>query len=54
MGDTLISTDGRLLGSYEATKKGLFDIKLLGTIVGNVYVITVVLDFGTDLGSLDW
>ena len=51
-GDSLGSTDGKVLGSYECIKLGLYDSKLLGTILLNVDGTTHGLDVGTELGSL--
>ena len=42
-----------MLGSIEGIKLGLFDGKVLVTILVNVYGIKIGLDVGTDLGSLD-
>ena len=52
LGYSLVSTDGKVLGYDEGIKLGLFDGKVLGNILGNVDGITLVLDVGTDLGSL--
>ena len=41
-----------MLGSDEGIKLVISDFKVLGTILGNVYVITLALDVGTDMGSL--
>ena len=43
-----------MFGSDEGIKLRSTDIKLLGTIIGNVYRITLGLDVGTDLDSLDF
>ena len=53
LGDLLGSTDGKVLGSYEGIKLGLSGGKVLGTILGNVYVIILGMDVGTELVSLD-
>ena len=50
--DSLRFTEGKVIGSNEVIKLELNDIKLLGTIFGNVYGITLVIDVGIDLGSL--
>ena len=42
-----------MLGSDEGIKLGLSGGKVLGTILGNVYVITLDIDIGTYLGYLD-
>ena len=46
------STDAKALGSDEVIKMGYSDGKVFGTILVNVYVITLGLDIGTDLVSL--
>ena len=46
-------TDGKVLGSDKGIKLGSNDGKLIGTIVGNVDIITLEIDVGTDLGYLD-
>ena len=45
-------TYGEFLGSDEGIKLGSTNVKVLGTILGNVDVIALVIDFGTELGSL--
>ena len=47
IGDSLGSTYGKVLRSDEGIKLILFDGKVLGTILGNGYGITVGLDFRT-------
>ena len=42
-----------MLGSDEGIKLGSADGKVLGTILGNIYVITLGIDLGTDLVSLN-
>ena len=42
-----------MLGSDEVIKMGIYDGKVIGTILGNVDIITLGLDIGTELGSLD-
>ena len=42
-----------MIGSDEGIKLVSNDGKVLGTIPGNVDVITLRIDIGTDLGSLD-
>ena len=51
--DSLGSTDGKLLGSDEVIKLGSTDGEVIGTILRNVYGITLGIDFGTNLVSLD-
>ena len=46
-------TDGKVLVSEKYIKLGLSDSKLIGTILVNVYGITLGLDVGIELGSLD-
>ena len=43
-GDSLVYTDGKVLGYDEGIKLGLFDGKVTGTIIGNVYAITLGID----------
>ena len=50
---TLESTHVRVLGSDESVKMVLSSYKVRGTIFGNVHVITLGLDVGTEIGSLD-
>ena len=52
LGQSLVYTDGKVLGSDEGIKLGLSFGKVIGTILGNVYGITLRIDVGTDLGSL--
>ena len=47
------STDGNVLGSDEVIKVGISDGKVLGDILVYVYIITLDIDAGTELGSLD-
>ena len=42
-----------MIGSIEDIKMGSTDGKVLGTKLGNLDVITLGLDVGTELGSLD-
>ena len=51
--DSLVSNDGKVLGSDEGIKMGSNDNKALGPILGNVDVITLGIDVVTELGSLD-
>ena len=44
LGDSLVYTDGKVLGYDEGIKLGLFDGKVTGTIIGNVYAITLGID----------
>ena len=53
LGGSLGSTDGRELGSDEVIKLGYNYGKELVTILGNVYRITLGIDIGIELGSLD-
>ena len=46
-------TDDKVIGSDEGIKLVSTDGKLLVTILGNVYGITLGIDVETDLGSLD-
>ena len=50
---SFLSTDGKVLGSDEGIKLGLFDGKVLRTILWNVYAIIFVIDFGTNMGFID-
>ena len=52
LGESLISTDGKVFGSDKGTKLGSNDGNVNCTIIGNIYVITLGLDVGTELGSL--
>ena len=49
----LESPDSKVLGSIEGIKQVLSGGKVLDTILGNVYVITLEIDVGTELGFLD-
>ena len=51
IGDSLVFTGGKVLGSDKGIKMGSTDAEVLGVILVNVYGITLVLDVGTDLGS---
>ena len=53
LGDSLESTDDKVLGSDEGINLILSDGKVIGTILVNEYGITLGLDFVTDLVSLD-
>ena len=53
LGGSLISTNGKVLGSDEGINLVLFDGEVIGTILGNVDRIILGLDFVTYLGSLD-
>ena len=44
---SLGSTDGKVLVSDEGIKLGIFDCKLVGTILGNIDVITLALNVVT-------
>ena len=50
---SFLSTGGKVLGSDEGIKLGLFDGKVLRTILWNVYAIIFVIDFGTNMGFID-
>ena len=52
LGSSLGSSDGKVLGSDEVIKLGFLNGKLIGTILLNVYLITLGFDIGTDLGSV--
>ena len=47
LGESLVYTDGKVLGSDEGIRLGLFYGGLLGTTLVNLYVITLGLDVGT-------
>ena len=53
LGNSLISDDGKVLGSDEGINMEDTDGKLLGTIIGNVDDITLSLDVGTNMWSLN-
>ena len=53
IGGSLGSTGCKLLDSSEGIKLVISDVKLLCTILGNVYGIIIWLDVGTYLGLLD-
>ena len=53
LGGERVYTDGKVIGSDEGIKQGLSDDKVLGTIPGNLYVITRGIDVGTELGPFD-
>ena len=53
LGDSLVSYDGKVRGSYEVIKLGLYDGKVIGTILGNADIITLGIDVGTELRSSD-
>ena len=52
LGDSLGYTYGKVLGSHEVIKMVLSDGKVLGTILGNLYEITIGIDVETELVSL--
>ena len=52
LGDSLVSTVGKVLGSYYGIKLVLSYCKVLGTILVNVDLISLVIDVGTDVGCL--
>ena len=51
--DALVSTDGKVLESDGCIKLVSTDSKVLGTILGNLDGITLRIDVGTELSSLD-
>ena len=51
LGDLLIFTCGKILGSDEGIKLGLSDGGFIVTILVNVYGITLGVYFGTYIGS---
>ena len=53
LGDSLGPTDGKVLDYDEGIKLGLFDDEVLGTILVNVYGITLDVYVGTYMGSSD-
>ena len=53
LGVSLVSTDCKVIGSDEVVKLVSTDGKVLRTILGNVDRITLDIDVGTELGSLD-
>ena len=53
IGGSLVSTDGKFIGSDEGIKLGYTGGKVLGTIFGGVDGITLGIDVGTYLGSLE-
>ena len=42
-----------MIGSHEVIKLGSTDCEVIGTILGDVYVITFGIGVGTEMGSLD-
>ena len=53
IGDSLLSTDGKVLGSDESIKLGLSVGNVIATILGGLYRIKIGLDIIIELGSLD-
>ena len=53
LGGSLLSTYDKALRSEKGIKLGSTDVKVLGTILVNIDGITLGLDIGTELGSLD-
>ena len=53
LGDSLVSTDVKVIGSDEVIKVVSNDSKFIVTILVSVYGITIGLDFVTDMGYLD-
>ena len=54
LGSSLWYTESKVPGSDVVTKMGLFYVKLIGTILRHIYGITLAIDIGTELGSVDW
>ena len=52
LGDSLVSTGGKVRGSDEGIKPGCTDSKVLGTILVNLDGITLGLDVGTEVGYI--
>ena len=52
-GGSLGYTGGKVLGFGKCIKLGISGDKVLGNILGNIDEITLELDVGTDLGSVD-
>ena len=52
VGGSLGYIDDKVIGSDEGIKLGYTDVKSIGVIPWNVYVTTLGIYFGTDLGSL--
>ena len=50
--ETLGSTDGKVYGSDECIKLGLFDDKVIGSLILNIDGIKLRPDVGTELGNL--
>ena len=53
LGGSLGYNHGKAIGSYEGTRLGSTDGKVLVTILGNINRITVRIDIRTELGFLD-
>ena len=53
IGGSFAYTDGKVIASYEGTKLVSTEVKMFGSLPGDVYVITVRLDVETELGTLD-
>ena len=53
LGDSLWYIDGKVLGSDEGIKLWSTDGKVLIIILVNIDIITIWIDVGTDMGSLD-
>ena len=54
LGDSLGSTDGKILGYDEGIKLGFTEGKVIGTLLENVDWFEFGLDVGSELGSLYW
>ena len=53
LGGSLVSTDSKVIGSDEGIKLISTDVKVLRNIPGNVNGIKLVINVGTELGTLD-
>ena len=53
LGESLVSANGKVIGSDEDIKMVFSDVKVLGTIPRNVDGISLGHDVGTELGFLD-
>ena len=53
LGDSLVSTDDNKFGTNERIKLGLFDDEVLVTLLGNIVRITLGIDVGIELGSIN-
>ena len=53
IGDSRVYNDGKVHGSDEGIKLGIYVGKVLGTIIVDLYGITLRMDVGTYLGSFN-